>query len=208
MELTSVVALKRLNWVNKMRLLLCLAILLTSLSTIAQLDTGLQDQLVKMAEQNQQVSQSLDKYAPENVPVTLQLITTKINNKHTQTLKDIVKLYGWPSKKLIAEKGIQAVFILVQHSNDLVFQQDMLPLIIQSYIDKDGIAGLDVAQFTDKISIKLGKKQVFGTQAKLIDGKVVIAPIQNMETVDPLRAQMGMSSLAEYKSTLEVFYDL
>jgi hypothetical protein len=39
----------------------------------------------------------------------------------------------------------------------------------------------------------------------LIDGKVVFAPIQNMETVDPLRAQMGMSSLLEYKQILKAF---
>jgi hypothetical protein len=188
-----------------MRLLLCLAILLTSLPAMSQLDTGLQDQLVKMAEQNQQVSQSLDKYDPENIPLTLQSVATEINNIHTQTLKEIVTLYGWPSKKQIGEKGIKAAFILIKHSNDLAFQQDMLPLIIQSYIDKEGIAGQDVAQFTDNISIKLGKKQVFGTQAKLIDGKVVFAPIQNMEMVDPLRAQMGMSSLLEYKQILKAF---
>jgi hypothetical protein len=188
-----------------MRLLLCLAILLTSLPAMSQLDTGLQDQLVKMAEQNQQVSQSLDKYDPENIPLTLQSVATEINNIHTQTLKEIVTLYGWPSKKQIGEKGIKAAFILIKHSNDLAFQQDMLPLIIQSYIDKEGIAGQDVAQFTDNLSIKLGKKQVFGTQAKLIDGKVVFAPIQNMETVDPLRAQMGMSSLLEYKQILKAF---
>jgi hypothetical protein len=188
-----------------MRLLLCLAILLTSLPAMSQLDTGLQDQLVKMAEQNQQVSQSLDKYDPENIPLTLQSVAIEINNIHTQTLKEIVTLYGWPSKKQIGEKGIKAAFILIKHSNDLAFQQDMLPLIIQSYIDKEGIAGQDVAQFTDNLSIKLGKKQVFGTQAKLIDGKVVFAPIQNMETVDPLRAQMGMSSLLEYKQILKAF---
>jgi hypothetical protein len=186
-----------------MRLLMYLAILMTSLSALAQLDTGLQNQLVKMAEQNQQVRQSLHKYAPENVPIALQSVATEINNLHTKTLKEIIKLHGWPSKKQIGEKGIQAAFILVQHSQDLAFQQDMLPLVIQSYLDKDGITGQDVAQFTDNVSIKLGKKQVFGTQAELINGKVVFAPIQNMETVDLLRAQMGMSSLAEYKQVFD-----
>jgi hypothetical protein len=191
-----------------MRFIIYLAILLTSLPALAQVDKDLQNQLVKMAEQNQQVRQSLDKYAPENTPLTLQSVAAEIDNLHTQTLKEIVTLHGWPSIKQVGEKGIQAVFFLAQHSNDLVFQQDMLPLIIQSYLDKDGIAGQDVAQFIDNVSIKLGKKQIFGTQAELIGGKVVFAPIENKETVDPLRAQMGMSSLAEYKKTLEAFYGL
>jgi hypothetical protein len=191
-----------------MRLLMCLAILLTFFPAMAQVDIGLQNQLVKMAEQNQQIRQSLIKYDPENVPIALQSVATEINNLHTQTLKEIINLHGWPSKKQIGGKGIQSAFVLVQHSQDLAFQQDMLPFIIQSYLDKDGIEGQDVAQFTDKVSIKLGKKQVFGTQAELVDGKIVFAEIENEETVDPLRAQMGMPPLAEYKKTLENFYDL
>jgi hypothetical protein len=191
-----------------MRLLMCLAILLTFFPAMAQVDIGLQNQLVKMAEQNQQIRQSLIKYDPENVPIALQSVATEINNLHTQTLKEIINLHGWPSKKQIGGKGIQSAFVLVQHSQDLAFQQDMLPFIIQSYLDKDGIEGQDVAQFTDKVSIKLGKKQVFGTQAELVDGKIVFAEIDNEKTVDPLRAQMGMPPLAEYKKTLENFYDL
>ncbi len=84
----------------------------------------------------------------------------------------------------------------------------MLPLIIQSFLDIDGIAVKVVAQFTDNVSIKLGKKQVFGTQAEVIDGKVIFAHIENEDSVDPLRAQMGMSTLAAYKKTLETHYGL
>ena len=101
---------------------------------------------------------------------------------------------------------LELLFLLIKHSKDLALQQDMLPLIIQSYLDKEGIAGQDVAQFTDNVSIKLGKKQVFGTQAEFISGKVIFAPIENQDSVDQLRAQMSMPSLAEYKKTLELFY--
>jgi hypothetical protein len=114
-------------------------------------------------------------------------------------------LHGWPTKKKVGEKGTQAAFILVQHSKNLVFQQDMLPLIIQSFLDKGGIAGKDIAKFTDNVSIRLGKKQVFGTQAKWSDGKVVFAPIENEDSVNLLRAQMGMPPLEEYKKSLETF---
>ena len=105
-------------------------------------------------------------------------------------------------------KGIQAAFMLLKHSHDLAFQQDMLPLIIQSYLDREGIAGKDVAQFTDNVSIKLGKKQVFGTQAEFISGKVIFVPIENEDSVDQLRAQMDMPPLAEYKKILEKFYNV
>lgn len=191
-----------------MRFIVYMALMFYSFSALSKVDNVLQSQLVKMAEQKQQVHQSLDKYDSGSVPSALQSLASEIDDLHTQTLKEMLTLHGWPNKTLVGEKGIQAAFLLVRHSNDLAFQQDMLPLIIQSYLDKDGIAGQDVAQFTDKVSIKLGKKQVFGTQAEWVDGQVVFAPIKNEESVNLLRAQMGMSSLAEYKKTLETFYDL
>ena len=177
-----------------------------SLSALAQVDKTLQSQLLKMAAQNKEIHQNLDKYALGNVPTALQSVATEIEDLHTQTLKEIVSLHGWPSKKQVEVEGVQATFMLIKHSKDLAFQQDMLPLIIQSYLDKEGIAGQDVAQFTDNVSIKLGKKQVFGTQAEFINGKVIFAPIENQDSVDQLRAQMNMPSLAEYKKTLELFY--
>jgi lipopolysaccharide export system protein LptA len=94
----------------------------------------------------------------------------------------------------------------VSHSKNLRFQQDMLPLIIQSYIDKQGIDGEAVAIFTDQVSIAQGKNQVFGTQADLIDGKLVFFQIENEDSVDQLRAQMDLPTLAEYKKALKVFY--
>ena len=129
-----------------------------------------------------------------------------INKLHTQTLNEIVQLQGWLTKVQVTEEGVKAAFTLVSHSKNLRFQQDMLPLIIQSYIDKQGIGGEAVAIFTDKISIAQGKDQVFGTQADLIGGKLVFFQIENEDSVDQLRAQMDLPPLAEYKKALEVFY--
>ena len=187
-----------------MRFIFCLIMLFTALPALTQVNKELQNQLVKMLEQNQQIRQSLEKYAVRNVPPTLQSVASQIDNLHTQILKEIIALHGWPTKKQVGEQGIHATFILALHCNDLAFQQDMLPLIIQSYLDQDGIAGKDVAQFTDIVSIKLGKKQVFGTQANWLNGKVKFLPIENEENVDVLRAQLGMSSLADYKKSLEI----
>lgn len=191
-----------------MRLLTFLVILFISSATLAQIDQNSQQQLVKMAEQVQEIRESLKKYNQENIPLALQELVLEIDNIHIQTLQNIIDLYGWPTKDKVGEKGVQAAFLLVKHSENLVFQQDMLPLIIQSFLDKEGIAGKDVAQFTDNVSIRLGKKQVFGTQSKLINGKIIFAPIENEDSVDSLRAQMGMSTLAEYKETLKTLYDL
>jgi hypothetical protein len=46
---------------------------------------------------------------------------------------------------------------------------------------------------------------VFGTSADLVNGEVVFAPIGEEDSVDQLRNQMGMLSLAKYKKNSEGF---
>jgi hypothetical protein len=187
-----------------MRYILVLLTLLPTLSFTASAQTKpvLQKQLFNMAQQSQQIQ------AMQNSDATaiLKNMAADITQLHTQTLHEIVQLQGWVTKAQVTEEGVKAAFTLVSHSKNLRFQQDMLPLIIQSYIDKQGIDGEAVAIFTDQVSIAQGKNQVFGTQADLIDGKLVFFQIENEDSVDQLRAQMDLPTLAEYKKALKVFY--
>jgi len=187
-----------------MRYILLLLALLPTIAfiTSAQTKPVLQKQLLNMAQQSQQI-QAMQK---GDATAVLKDMAADINKLHTQTLNEIVQLQGWLTKVQVTEEGVKAAFTLVSHSKNLRFQQDMLPLIIQSYIDKQGIGGEAVAIFTDKISIAQGKDQVFGTQADLIGGKLVFFQIENEDSVDQLRAQMDLQPLAEYKKALEVFY--
>ena len=186
-------------------MLLLLALLCTlSLAASAQTKPILQKQLLRMAQQSKQI-QAAQK---SDGTVVLKNMAADISQLHTQTLNEIVQLQGWPTKAQVTEQGVKAAFKLVSHSNNLGFQQDMLPLIIQSYMDKQGISGEAVAIFTDKVCIAQGKNQVFGTQADLIGGEIVFFQIENEDSVDQLRAQMGMPTLKEYKKTLEVFYGI
>jgi antitoxin component of RelBE/YafQ-DinJ toxin-antitoxin module len=170
----------------------------------AQTKPILQQQLLNMAQQSEQIQVAQKNDATE----ALKSMATDISQLHTQTLNQIVQLQGWPTKAQVTEEGVRAAFSLASHSNNLSFQQNMLPFIIQSYMDKQGMSGEAVAIFTDKVSIAQGKNQVFGTQADLIDGKLVFFKIENEDSVDQLRAQMGMTNLAEYKKILVAIHGL
>lgn len=189
-----------------MRFILYLSLLMSSASLIAQVDQTLSARLIKMAEQSQEIQQNLKQYSAKKAPKALTLIASEIDKLHSQTLVEMVKLHGWPNQQLVGKQGVLAAFELVKHSSNLSFQQNMLPLVLQSYLDQEGLAGQEVAELTDNVYIKQGKKQVFGTQADWLNGQVVFLPIENEESVDQLRAQMGLPPLAEYKKSLEEFY--
>jgi hypothetical protein len=189
-----------------MRFILYLSLLISSTSIIAQVDQSLSAQLLKMAEQSQEIRQNLQQYGPNKIPKALTLIAAEIDKLHSQTLAAMVKLHGWPNQQQVGKQGVKAAFTLVQHSSNLTFQQNMLPLVIQSYLDHDGLTGHDVAELTDNVYLKQGKPQVFGTQADWINGQVVFLPIEDEQSVDQLRAQMGLGTLDEYKQSLENLY--
>jgi hypothetical protein len=193
------------SWSDQiMRYVVLLLLSMWLLPADAQTKPILQKQLFNMAQQSQQIQTRHTSNATE----VLKDMASNITQLHTQTLNQIVQLQGWPTKAQVTEKGVNAAFTLVNYSNNLSFQQNMLPFIIQSYMDKQGISGEAVAILTDKVSIAQGQSQVFGTQADLIAGEVVFLPIENGDSVEQLRAQMGLLPLYEYKKALQAFYDL
>lgn len=189
-----------------MRFILYLSLFISSTSLIAQVDQSLSQQLIKMAEQSQEIRQNLKQYGSKKAPKALTLIAAEIDKLHAQTLAEMVKLHGWPNQQQVGKHGVLAAFELVKHSSSLTFQQNMLPLVIQSYLDQDGITGQEVAELTDNVYLKQGKAQVFGTQADWLNGQVVFLPIENEHTVDQLREQMGLEPLDEFKKALEDLY--
>jgi len=61
----------------------------------------------------------------------------------------------------------------------------------------------DLAYMEDKIRVNKREKQVYGTQYKVKDGKIIFLPIQDEQDVDQRRRSVGLESLEEYKQKVE-----
>lgn len=187
--------------------LCCFLCLLTiSPPTYAQLNGDLQKRLIQMAQQSTELKLQQRAINKESNAKVLQQLQSDIIKVQTLTLQEIVSLHGWPSKSLVGTSGVNAATVIVQHAEDLAFQQDMLPLIIQSYLSNQGVSGTNVAITTDIIAIKQGKKQVFGTQFEILNNKVSFKPIDNIQTVDDLRAELDLIPLLDFKQQIEDQY--
>lgn len=66
--------------------------------------------------------------------------------------------------------------------------------------------GQDVALLTDRVASARGQPQVFGTQADIIDGRVVLKPIVDSVNVDARRASIGLPSMKVYLRVLDSAY--
>ena len=125
-----------------------------------------------------------------------------IDIKHTERMKDIVQLIGWPTVSKVGEDVSVMAWLLVQHADhDVEFQKKCLELMkaqLEGEVSKRNIAYLE-----DRVRVNENRSQLYGTQFRG-DTKEAYGPkpIEDPEHVDELRKEMGMEPLAEYKDML------
>jgi hypothetical protein len=131
----------------------------------------------------------------------------EIDRENTARMKEIVHLYGWPTRALVGKEGEAAAFLLVQHADaSPSFQKQCLPLI-QKAANKGEGSREAVALLTDRVLVHEGKKQLYGTQfIQNAAGEWVPQPIEDEPHVDARRKRMGLPPLAEYAKELRQIY--
>ena len=152
---------------------------------------------------NEHIAKGVDNHDPE-----LLARMEKIDSSNTARIREIVRQFGWPGPELVGEDGRDAAFILVQHS-DYKFQKEMLPLVKEAY-KADKLPGQFYALLLDRVLVREGKPQVYGTQAKGADQwkghEPVLEPIEDEANVDKRRAEVGLPPLADYVVMLKQMY--
>lgn len=131
-----------------------------------------------------------------------------LDRRHSRRLKEIVENHGWPTSQAIGKDGVHAAFLIVQHAvHDPAFQKAMLPKLEESCAVGD-LKGDNLALLIDRILVNEGKPQRYGTQAKLIDGKLKFDPIEDEANLTARRKQLGLMPSAVYEGMLRKMYGL
>lgn len=116
-------------------------------------------------------------------------------------VQSILDQYGWLGPAEIGGEGSSpALFLVIQHSN-LKTQEKYLPMLREAV--KNGKArGADLALLEDRINMRNGKKQIYGSQIGRDPntGAYNIHPIEDPKNVDKRRADAGLGPLHEYVS--------
>lgn len=119
-----------------------------------------------------------------------------VDRRNTARIREIVARAGWPDKGLVGQDGAQAAWLLVQHADDLAFQRHCLALLEQA--GSGLVDPAHVAYLADRVRVKEGRPQLYGTQLLEREGQLVPCPIEDEEHVDRRRARAGLPHLAEY----------
>jgi hypothetical protein len=150
----------------------------------------------------------LIKKGVERVDKKLEARMSAIDSANTARMKAIVRQYGWPGPELVGADGTEATFLIVQHA-EYEFQEEMLPLVRDAY-RANKLPGQFYALLLDRVLVREGKPQIYGTQAEPFDkwnGKEpVLKPIEDEANVDKRRAEVGLPPLSEYRQSLKRLY--
>lgn len=123
-------------------------------------------------------------------------------------VEKILKERGWPSKDIIGNRGNTTLFMVIQHS-DLEVQEKYL-LMIREAVKKGNIRPGSLALLEDRIAIRKGNKQIYGSQIgrDAETGTFYIYPLQDPDHVDERRAEVGLGPLQDYVSRWDITWNL
>jgi VWFA-related protein len=132
----------------------------------------------------------------------------KKKDKYDDRICEIFNQHGWLTKSLVGEEGVAAWFYLLKNFTSFEFQLKIVPVIAAAVRKNELAKNEDFASFLDRLRLRAGLKQLFGTQAVENNGFLVLAPIQSTEKIDEWRNQYKMPPLNNYLKFLEMTYQM
>lgn len=178
---------------------------------VVQVDSGqgrtpnkkLHDELLKLVDKSERViSRGIEgKLTNEALKKQVDKVRGESNGRLCQILKE----FGWPTLAEVGKDGVSAMIYLVRDSRQPDLQVDLLPVIIAAVKRGEADKG-EVADLVDRIRVDAGRKQLFGTQVKIMNGFLVLVPIEGEAQVDARRKQFGLAPLAEHLRELQREY--
>lgn len=162
---------------------------------------NLREELLDMEDRDQRARRSMRVAGDENDDGPLATMT-RIDKENTARMHEIVGEVGWPTKSAVGSDGTQAAWLLVQHADlDVAFQRRCLKLM-EAERERGEVFTQNLAYLTDRVRVNEGKKQEYGTQFYVVDGKHQPRPIRDAKNVDKRREKMGLSTLEEYRKLM------
>lgn len=158
---------------------------------------------------SQDVIERLGIATPEDAGMFRSLVavsTAEIDVSNTAFLKaEIDRREGWPGKSEIGDGAAHFAWLLVQHADrDPDFQQRALSLM-EPMVPAGEVAAKDFAYLFDRVAVAAGRPQRFGSQGFCVTGedRWTPRPMEDPESIDSLRASVGLGTMAEYTAGFE-----
>lgn len=181
-------------------------ILIFQCAIFASYNEGLRSEILEARildqQARQKVIEALNGSLQNQIPVEIENEILEIDQGHNVVIRKTIDEFGWPGLSLVGEDGSNAFWLLVQHQDrDIALQVKCLNLLEEA-VNKGEASHQDLAFLVDRVRKNQNLPQLYGTQWKTENGKMVLYPVQDPEFLDARRELMHLSSFEEYKKAL------
>jgi hypothetical protein len=173
---------------------------------ITATDTKLRAELLRLEVEDQEGREDIAALVARN-DTALLFRFMKADSVRTRRLKEIVARHGWVTPGLVGKDGVEAAWLILQHSPDYAWQEQMLPVLERAAVAGE-IRRTDVALLTDRVLVHRGKPQRYGNSFTFKNGRLVADPIEDIGGLDARRAVLGLPTMREYVRQLGEAYKM
>ncbi len=126
-----------------------------------------------------------------------------VHKNNASRLAALIEQHGWPGKNLVGDDGVEAAWLIVQHSiGNPPFMRQCLSLLQRAGV-RGEIPLWHAAMLEDRIRMYEGKPQIYGSQFQPDEnGNMAPYRIENPEGVNDRRRAVGLNSLEERTAEL------
>jgi hypothetical protein len=130
---------------------------------------------------------------------------SEIDSVNLIKVTNIINKYGWPGEDIIGWSGSSTLWVVIQHST-LENQEKFLPLM-RDAVKKGKARPSQLALLEDRILVRNGKEQIYGTQAGTDSlGIFKLWPIKDERNVNKRRFSVDLGPLQWYAKQIGLSY--
>ena len=126
--------------------------------------------------------------------------------KRSERVCQILNSSPWPGKSLVGEEAASAWISLVKTYASVRQQLDLMPVIVAGLNNGEIAKDESLAAFVDRLRVRVGQPQLFGTQLSEQNGFIVLYPLQAEQNVDAFRKEFGMDPLKDHLRAIQNVY--
>ncbi len=118
-----------------------------------------------------------------------------VDQRNARRLREIVSEIGWPTTSKVGAQAEHAAWLLAQHA-ELEFQKECFALMAREPAEE--VCTRHLAYLEDRIRVREGLPQRYGTQLQQSDGGWEPLPTLDPEDLDARRRAVGLEPIADY----------
>ncbi|WP_438968888.1 DUF6624 domain-containing protein [Nonlabens sp.] len=135
------------------------------------------------------------------------LIDQELDLSNMAAIEQILDKCGMPSIETAGEKGMSAIWLVIQHAGTEK-RTKYFPMLLEAS-KKGDIERQEIALMQDRMLMESGEPQLYGSQLFMnADGSYELHEIKEPSKVDARRAIMGLGPLSEYVQHWGLSFDV